>query len=229
VSGPRQPDGPPDGSDRVEEAPRDQEESSFTAVLRRVCRSTPGVLAAVFVDNEGECVDYCSAVDPFEAKVVGAQMRVATDVLGGSVPALGGGCMHAVEVYGASRELVARLVDDHYLLVVLARAGTVDERLLDTVEAAVADLRHEAGVEAPPWDPQAAPLRVELRQAIGWEYAPAAFRERGKRVRVSDVLGKWVETGGAAGGSLCCFRVRTEEGVELTLAHDLSRDRWTRG
>jgi hypothetical protein len=43
------------------------------------------------------------------------------------------------------------------------------------------------------------------------------------------VLGKWVETGGAAGGSLCCFRVRTEEGVELTLAHDLSRDRWTRG
>ncbi|MFW5924899.1 MAG: hypothetical protein ACOC9O_01045 [Myxococcota bacterium] len=211
------------------ESPRDQEESAFTSVLRRLWESSPGILAACFVDDEGECVDYCSTVDPFDAKVSGAYMRVVVDVVGGAVPRLGGGEMHALEAYGLERDLVARRVDPQYLLVVVADVGAVDSRVLDQIEAAVADLRHEAGVEVPGWDPQAAPLEVELREAVGWQYAPAAFLERGRRIVVSDVIGMWIESGGAAGGELSCFRVRTEEGVELTLAHDSERGRWMRG
>lgn len=211
------------------EATRDQEESSFTPVLRRVWASSPGVLAAVFVDEEGECVDYCSTLVPFEAKVAGAHLRIVVDVAQEAVPRLGGGEMHALEVYGARRDMILRRVDEHYLLVVLAEEGAIDARVRDQVEAAVADLRHEAGVEVPVWDPQSVPLQVELRHAVGWEYAPAAFIERGRRIRVADVLGMWTESGGAAGGALSCFRVRTEAGVELTLAHDMNRDRWMRG
>ena len=36
----------------------------------------PAGLAVAFVDLEGECVDYCSAVDPFDAKVAAAQLLV---------------------------------------------------------------------------------------------------------------------------------------------------------
>jgi predicted regulator of Ras-like GTPase activity (Roadblock/LC7/MglB family) len=212
-----------------QEAERDQEESPFTEALRRVWLASPGVIAAVFVDDEGECVDYCSGVDPYDAKVTGAHMRFVVDVVGRAVPLLGGGEMHALEVYGGDREIVARRVDGQYLLVVLAQATTFDVKVLDQVEAAVADLRSEASLEVPPWDPQSSPLEVELRGAVGWDYAPSAFLERGRRIRVADVLGRWAEPGGAAGGELSCFRVRTEGGVELTLVHDLSRDRWTRG
>lgn len=210
------------------ESPRDQEETGFTPILRRVWASSPGIVAVTFVDDEGECVDYCSAAPPFDAKVVGAHMRIAVDAMRRAAARLGGGEMHAVEIYGGEQEILARRVDESYLLVVLAHAGSFDVRVLDQVEVAVSELRREAGVEVPRWDPQATPLQVEVRQAVGWEYAPVAFVERGRRVVVDDVLGMWVEPGGAAGGELSCFRVRTEEGVELTLAHDVARRRWMR-
>jgi predicted regulator of Ras-like GTPase activity (Roadblock/LC7/MglB family) len=224
------PRGVPAPSQRPErvEAPRDQAESSFADVLRRVWRASPGVLAAVFVDDEGECVDYCSGIDPFEAKVAGAQMRVVADTVGQGVPRLGGGEMYSLEVYGTEREIVARRIDAQYLLVVVAQTSTLDVKVFDRIEAAVADLRTEVAVPAPAWDPQSAPLRVELRRAVAWGYAPVAFHERGRRIAVGGVLGWWSEPGGAAGGELSCFRVQTEEGVELTLAHDVSRDRWLR-
>src|SRR4051812_38568136 len=59
------------------EAARDQGESAFTPILRRCFQDVPRLLAAVFVDAEGECIDYVSAIDPFEAKVAAAHMHNA--------------------------------------------------------------------------------------------------------------------------------------------------------
>jgi hypothetical protein len=67
---------------------------------------------------------------------------------------------------------------------------------------------------------------VLVRSAIGWEYAPAAFSEGGIRVAVSDVLGRWTEPSGVQGDDIVCFRVRTQDGQELTLVHDPGGDGW---
>ena len=39
---------------------------------------------AVFVDREGECIDYVSSVDPYEAKVAVAHMLVLMEMLASS-------------------------------------------------------------------------------------------------------------------------------------------------
>ena len=75
-------------ADRPPEADRDQSESAFTAMLRRVWRSVPNVLSVSFVDYEGECIDYVSSVDPFEAKVSAAHMQVMLNGLRATAPSL---------------------------------------------------------------------------------------------------------------------------------------------
>ena len=67
---------------RPPEAERDQMESAFTPILRQgVERIAPSVLALAFVDHEGECIDYVSSLDPFEAKVCAAHALVLVDGL----------------------------------------------------------------------------------------------------------------------------------------------------
>jgi hypothetical protein len=68
-------------------------------------------------------------------------------------------------------------------------------------------------------------MDVAVRSAVGWPYAPASFVREGLRVIVSDVLGRWPEE--ETGGALVCFRVRTLDGQEMTLVHDVARDGWS--
>lgn len=210
------------------EQTRDQAESAFTPLLRWLWSRSPDILGVVFVDQEGECVDYCASMAPFEAKVAGAHMRVVATHVSEALATLGGGELHSVEIYGAERELIVRRLDECYLVAVVVSAGGVNHGLMDATERAVAALRDEAGVPPPPWEPHAGPIEVELRAAIGWPYAPAAFRQGGGRTPIVAVLGRWFEPGGAVGGELVCFRVRSSDGTELTLAHDISQDRWLR-
>ena len=62
------------GASWAREGARDQAESAFTEILRRLLHRMKGILAVAFVDGAGECVDYCSALDPFDTKVVAAQL-----------------------------------------------------------------------------------------------------------------------------------------------------------
>lgn len=208
------------------EAPRDQAESAFTPILRRLLLRATGVLAVCFVDDEGECVDYCAALSVFDVKVTGAQLRVVMDPLLEGIRRVGGGESWSLHVRGEQRELVARRIDEQYLLVVVIKPRALTRRLLGGIEQAVCDLRWEAGLTTPEWEPAVDSVRVEVRTAVGWPYAPAAFHDGGERVRIAAVLGRWSEGGGHQGR--LCFRVRTEAGEELTLAHDRSFDRWER-
>lgn len=218
--------GPP--QDRASEAPRDQAESAFTPALRWLLRTLPDVLAAVFVDAEGECVDYCSVLEPFDAKVAGAHLLVIARMVREGVLKLGGGEPTFFEIEGSQRILLVRRLDDHYQLVVVLRPRAVDERVVEATERLAGALRDEAGLEAPSWDQERGSLDVETREAVGWPYAPAAFRQGKQVTRIAAVLGRWTEHGGLVGGELVCFRVRTEDGSEITLAHDVEQDRWLR-
>jgi hypothetical protein len=215
-------------SARPPEAPRDQDESGFTPILRSLWADHPGVLAVAFVDQMGECVDYCSSLSPFDAKVAGATLLIVLEEIAPRCHQAGAGIPKLLHLVTERTEFVARRVTDEYLLVVLVRPARVVRKLVDAIEAAVVRLRQEAGAPVPSWDVVEVGLRVEVRVARGWPYAPSAFVEAGARVEVQAVLGRWVEGAEATGGELVCFRIQTAAGEELTLAHDLVSDRWLR-
>jgi len=218
------------GSERswAREAARDQAESGFTEIMRRLLYRATGLLAVAFVDGNGECVDYCSALDPFEAKVAGAQLIITMTELTERMHRLDAGLSFMLTVHGKDRDLVVRRVSEEYLLVLVTKPKTLTRRLTGAIEHAVIELRREAGIDPPSWEPVLDSVRVEVRRAVGWPYAPAAFfvGETGARMGITDVMGRWMEGSGIQ--SRVCFRVRTDDGEELTLIHDRAHDRWER-
>lgn len=217
---------PPIERSWAKESPRDQDESAFTPILRRLLYRTTGVLAVSFVDQQGECVDYCAALDPFDAKVAGAQMQVTMSHVAARMAKLGAGQSWQAHVHASGRDFVVRRVSDDYLLVVVLKPSAFTRRLLGGVDHAVTELRREASIPIPLWEPVTDSVRVECRDAVGWPYAPAAYFEGDRRVGVDDVLGRWME--GRGRQSRVYFRVRNDEGEELTLVHDRGLDRWER-
>ncbi len=213
------------------EHPRDVEENDFTPILRALLRAAPNVLAAVFVDREGECIDYCSSLTPYEAKVIAAHMIV---VLGESLERSGalGGEPWWLHVLGSERELFARRIDDEYALIVATGPDGISSQLCEAIEHTVTKLRSEVGLDKPSWEPPAPRMRVDVRTSTSeWAYAPEIFWHRGDRTAVTDVLGRWVEHPPDPNGishELVCFLVRGENGEELTLVHHVETNEWER-
>jgi hypothetical protein len=209
---------------RPPEAKRDELESSFTPILRRTLESLPRALCAVFVDTEGECIDYASSIDPFEAKVSGAHALILVRALCASQRKLGLHEPFTLAIAGSERELWARRITDDYIIVVVTLPGAEGTQMWTVLAAAAREFRSEVNAVDPSWEP-ATRLEVVVRAAVGWPYAPAAFSQHGVRVTITDVLGRWTEPGGGD-EELSCFRVRTADGQELTLVHDPNADGW---
>lgn len=218
-----------DDVDRSGELPRDLHPTAFTPILRRLWKASRGVLAVCFVDFDGECVDYCSSIDPFEAKVAGAHMRIVMVETATSMSRIDHGKVQLLHVVGDKRELIAARVGPEYTLVVVLSEGGAVRAVTEVLERTVAELKVEAGIDASilqqvPGDA----FVIETRAARGWPYAPAVIVEGHKRVLIAAVLGRWTEGGAVTGGDLVCFRVRTDGGEELTLAHDPKTGKWMR-
>lgn len=207
------------------EAVRDQTETTFTPMLRRAYEATPQALAFAFVDQEGECIDYVSAIDPFEAKVCAAHAHVLIDALHGQQARLRLKHPFALEIATDSRCVWARRICQDYVAVAVVTPDADRSKLEATLTELSREFRGEAGIDTPSWDAMRG-IEVMIRSATGWAYAPAAFNEGGIRVAVSDVLGRWTEPGGVNGDDVVCFRVRTQDGQELTLVHDPGVDGW---
>jgi len=209
----------------LNEALRDQLETTFTPMLRRAYEATPAALAFAFVDQEGECIDYVSAIDPFETKLAAAHAFVLLDALYGQQARLRMLNPFAIEISTESRSLWARRMCADYVAVAVVTPDADRTQLEATLTDLSRQFRGEAGIETPSWDAVQG-IEVMVRSAVGWAYAPAEFNEGGLRVAVSDVLGRWTEPGGVGGDEVVCFRVRTQEGQELTLVHDPGIDGW---
>jgi hypothetical protein len=206
------------------ETQRDMEETGFTPILRRLVASLPELQAAVFVDEEGECVDYCTRIGLFDAKILGAQLHVLTH----TVVEHGRrflGVPHAFHLVADAREIIVRRISDEYTLVLACDPPAPLGAIHGLLEGVVRDLRHEGSIRAPDWEPHRETLRVELRASAGWGYAPTAFSERGRRHALAAVVGRWVdhEDAGAV-----CFLVRTTTGEETVLVHRAREGRWLR-
>ncbi len=212
----------------VVEAPREQVECEFTPPLRSVLELDLSILAVVFVDSGGECVDYCSRVSPHEAKLLGAVMDILLRRLRPALAGLGAGAPCLVHVATESGSLFARPVDDEYLLALIASGDLEPEALEVGLSLAASALRGAAGLRASRWEPSARPRAVTLRPALGWPHAPASFLTPSGPQRVEAVLGRWEEVRTLAGLELECFRVRLVDGEELTLWRDGRTGLWGR-
>jgi hypothetical protein len=212
---------------RPPEAKRDLFETAFTPILRRMWEALPSVLAAVFVDLEGECIDYVSSLDPFEAKVGGAHAFVLVDAIRATHRKLGLAEPVVLSMTGSSRELWARRVNEDYVLVLVLVPGSDHAQVRAMLARASREFRDEVGAAPAAWEPADGSLEVIVRAAVGWPYAPAEYIERGTRVLIGDVLGRWTEPGEGGGADCVCFRVRTHDGHELTLVHDPIADGWS--
>lgn len=210
------------------EALRDQAETMFTPTLRALFWADPAVVAVVFVDPMGECVDYCGSLDPFEAKIVGATLQPVLVNLAPSLERLAMGEAAEIHVHADHYEFVARRIDAQYCCIVMRRVGGSDDVMLAALEHAVHRLRTLAGLDVPPWDRPSGGLVVTTRPSPGWGYAPATVEAGGERLRIDAVLGRWEESGGLTGRSLICFRVHTEDGRDGTLVFDEAHERWYR-
>ena len=206
------------------ETERDQVVSSFTLILRDALETCAGALAFVFVDREGECIDYATRIPAFDAKIAGAQFKVLEPEILELAQRLGGGHGVRFEVAGTERTFLGAPLGEGYLVLAVMLSGASPALVDAALEEAAVRLRAEAGLETPAWDPRTV-LEVETRLSLGWSYAPAAYRYAGVSYQVADVLGCW-DDGGNLAGEVVCFRVRLDTGAEHTLAHDPRRDRW---
>ncbi len=218
-------------SEAAIESARDMEESGFTPILRALLQSVPGTLAVVFVDGVGEAIDYCSVLPPFDAKVIAAHMTVVSMCVRDQTFTRSGEPWF-LHIHGSERDVLVRRVADDYSLAVVTRPMGMTSILDESVERAVRELRAECSMDTPAWEPVADRVRVEIRlSTVGWAYAPKAYWQRGLRIVVDDVLGRWVDVEppakpGEGDREQICFLVRTARGHELTLVHWVQEDAW---
>jgi hypothetical protein len=139
------------------------------------------------------------------------------------------GDAYAFELVASRREAWVRRLSDDYVLVVMLARGFDRGELRDAIALAGREFRAEVGLEPPHWEKDAR-LSVRVRTSPGWTYAPEGFSVGGERVAIAAVLGRWTEPPpdpNARGAQLLvCFRVRTPDGQELTLAHDETAEAW---
>lgn len=213
-------------SQRPPEMERDQVESEFTPILRELWASVPALLAAIFVDVDGECIDYVSSLDPYDAKVNGAHVSLLVDLVRQSSERLGLREPIALEVSGVERELWGRRISPEHLLAVVLAPGFDRAQLRGLLSRAGRRFREEVGLERPTWEPNVDALDVAVRAAVGWKYAPESFTQDGMRVGIVDVMGRWLEPRPDHAEACVCFLVRTDEGREVTLVHDPNANAW---
>lgn len=133
---------------------RDQQESSFTAILGDLVARIPGARAAALVDVEGETVDYAGALRPFDARLAAAHWRIVLDETAAQRSLR---CVRFVTVRASRGSYLVRALPDGYALVVVLARVAGFARWERAVAGATWALSVEAGwgtaVDPPPWFP----------------------------------------------------------------------------
>jgi hypothetical protein len=137
---------------RGREAVRDRPPTSIALILDTFWREHAEVAAVVFVDSEGECIDYCTSLDPFEAKLAGATWLDSTARMRRNASHVLAGELRQWVVHTDRNDFVVRRVTEEYVLVVQLSAEGLGARHLAALDGLVALLREDVGAECAPWN-----------------------------------------------------------------------------
>ncbi len=188
---------------------RDVDATPFTAILEGLLGRVPGAYGAALVDGEGETVDYAGIAAPFDVRIAAAHLQILLR----QVEDYGAlGVPRWIIVRGGKKTAIVHALPDGYALAVLLRrrAGfTASRRAFASCERALAS---EAGWPEP--------------EGRAWYAVDVEVDGRGRPRRVApdidvEVLGSVVGLPVRERG----FRVRTADGVELTLVRE-ARSCW---
>jgi predicted regulator of Ras-like GTPase activity (Roadblock/LC7/MglB family) len=192
-------------------------------VLDELVHSIPHAICAVFVDPEGETVDLASRVDPFDARVAGAEFTIVLAAARALASKLALGETLELRVEGSQRSAIVRSVSEGYDLVVLVGAKTIAARVADAVADAAIELLREAGLPPPRSFARLRGAEVPTRMSSRFQgIGPVLVEEAGVQRRVERALGFYQ---GEAGIEVL---VRLEDGEELLVWFDSTINRWTR-
>ncbi len=198
---------------------RDLATSGFTAILNGLVTSLPEALCAVFVDGEGEAIDYATRIAPFEARIVGAEAAQPLARARSLARRVGLGEILEVRLDAAARALLARHVTDDCTLVLLVGAPSIHMAAAERCAQAAQALCIEARCPLPG---ALRVLRVVELQSGADRALPQAFIDAGARRTVSAILGvQWGPTHNV-------FLVRTDTGEEVVVEHEGATGRWRR-
>jgi hypothetical protein len=151
---------------------RDQGVTPFTSVLVELCRAT-GSPCSALVDREGETVDYAGRGDPFEIRILAAELRLLLQQVEQS-PSLSSSMEILVRARRASF-MVCSLPEGYALVVRLPRRSTgISDRSL---AVAIRGLCSEAGFAVP------SARKSELPQKAPGVWRPVLVDEDGPRSR----------------------------------------------
>ena len=145
-------------------AVRDQSDSTFSAILGRLCDDC-GALAAALVDAEGETVDYAGLLSPYEIKVAAAEWRIVLSVVQQSrVPGFRNIAGMTVRAEGRTF-LMEAMPDGYAIALCLPRhCFNVSKRALAQAKR---ELCQEAGILLPEARAQVNWARVRVRTPAG--------------------------------------------------------------
>ena len=136
---------------RALEPLRDRPATSLAVILEGLWRGAADVLSVVFVDAEGECVEYCTGVDPYDAQVSAATWLDATMKMRAAVERCAAGELRQwILESERSAVVVRRVTEEHVLVVELASAG-LHVRFFALLDRVVAELRVDTGFDASTW------------------------------------------------------------------------------
>jgi hypothetical protein len=193
---------------------RDQAVSAFSGALMRLCDATcsPG---AAFVDSEGETVDYAGCLEPYEIRVVAAELRLVLAVLVEQRTLAASGA--EILYRGTKRSFAVFAMSDGYALVVESPRTSLGLSFRAVSEALRA-LAQEAGL---PLCSSIANTRERWnRVEVKWDAQKRrpAHIWLGGTWKPLEVFGRFRES--EPGNRTMGFRARTVDGSELTLVRE---------
>ncbi len=211
------------------ETPRAELESAFTPILRKIWLSSEAVLVACLVDCEGECIDYCTSLSVYDAKLAGAHLALLLSQLDAASPKLlaskGAGTLHLIT---ERRELIVRRVGSDYALAVVLAESPPTSLVNQAIMTAEESLRKEMGLEVSPYHPEATPVQVATHPDPRGSYVPVEVSDGPATQRVESVLGRWEESDRTGAEQQRGFRVRGADGREMNLIHNVRDNTWMR-
>lgn len=194
---------------------RDQDVSSFSASLQRLCEGT-GALGATLVDHQGEAVDYAGYLDPYHLRVMAAEWRIVLDIAR-DAKKLGLESAQDFTVRADKKSFVLIALTEGYAIVLELprRAFSFSRR---AVAEAVREIELEAGLAKSPitragerWS------QLDVRTAPGNRRRPSEVWMEGSWRPVT-ILGRYVDS--ARTKRFVGYRARLASGYEFALIRE---------
>ncbi len=118
----------------------------FNYLLTNLLADIPGALGAIFLDHEGEAIEWVTRHgEPYEIKVEGAFHSVFKRRLGAPLEEAGGGPLRSYELAGERLTALTRVLCDGYYVVLVMERGGPTARARHRLEHVARILEREIG------------------------------------------------------------------------------------